>query len=1080
MLLHALSQTNGGSGVPRGGFLVSHCEQATATQTRLSIKGSPLPSRLLPLASHRGWKRVMRQLVCCALLGVLAWVGQAHCQARDTWPSRHNGVGFSLLQLTSLKKSTEPNAEVEEARGAVKGGGDGKPTVAGSVVDPFSAAQVLSTDSFKKQLLAKVHLHRTPDEAADGTKPTDTTPSLLEEQNQVKEATQRSAATGFPKAGAWLQLKRVNAEGESEASNDRHREIEKDEAVGEVTDKADDTNEDTTELKLPANFHFPRIQQHLPVLAEFFENTQDLDDDENEGALKSESRTAAMEAPATSLVESTSTTAGKADGETAKESKSEEDEAEEEEGSEAEPQSSEEPKTGKPESRQEGNSTKASGAEESQNNKSSQEAAEQKDSQESAGSSKEAAEGTAKDEESSKASAEHDSLHGTSVREEAPFPKENRGSHNEGSISSHNDASATEKEDKTPNKSNNSAQGAETKAEEDVHSATESKVSNGKIAAEAKRADEQQSRHDATAKATKAVTAPPEKTEKEKEEEQHVHNKEVAEKATKLANMQRMEQEALLKLHMLGEGGPRKSVQLPSGTSSMSVQDEEQHRQLEKATKTAQSLTMHLRVQRELKQREMAIKQKEIAHLNLLKHIQVLMQSAVSSAWNKLTDIQNTLKQLALESALVNKQFLKETDNRVLRPQELPLAVSGEERKTQGSLAKKTGISALDCPVECAPKTCDNKPTFPTHCFRYDLVAGGGGFRTCAPFLDDRTATCPDGYTRCAMAAPVRGRKYELLNSPANDPLPQALFIKGNNMHSCLKLMAVHRKTECSPADAQSVLSAVKDSQNAENSPPPRVLENGVIFENIQIRSPGEYKLCMLQYWIPPRSPKGEVIVLGVDEIGTVLVQDITHVQKQISQKEAEAAAAANETNAGASVNPHLAGERGKNDEIREQGDKNEAEENLSHRESKESQKVPQPETYDKRSRFSYGQSGGPLVMGCSGTYMAGSRLGDLFLQSGQPARRLASRGRSSLAGFPIGIDTHFAESLCSISPLPYAWVHTIWRRKTLPVFSAYVRGSSRRGGEGRGLVGCIAIWSPLTVLSKCITFATKGEPNGS
>ncbi|OEH78256.1 hypothetical protein cyc_00732 [Cyclospora cayetanensis] len=968
MLLHALSQTNGGSGVPRGGFLVSHCEQATATQTRLSIKGSPLPSRLLPLASHRGWKRVMRQLVCCALLGVLAWVGQAHCQARDTWPSRHNGVGFSLLQLTSLKKSTEPNAEVEEARGAVKGGGDGKPTVAGSVVDPFSAAQVLSTDSFKKQLLAKVHLHRTPDEAADGTKPTDTTPSLLEEQNQVKEATQRSAATGFPKAGAWLQLKRVNAEGESEASNDRHREIEKDEAVGEVTDKADDTNEDTTELKLPANFHFPRIQQHLPVLAEFFENTQDLDDDEvldnkndmrvgnklrnvaekNEGALKSESRTAAMEAPATSLVESTSTTAGKADGETAKESKSEEDEAEEEEGSEAEPQSSEEPKTGKPESRQEGNSTKASGAEESQNNKSSQEAAgsskeaaegtakeeesskasaeqkdsqeaagsskeaaegtakeeesskasaEQKDSQESAGSSKEAAEGTAKDEESSKASAEHDSLHGTSVREEAPFPKENRGSHNEGSISSHNDASATEKEDKTPNKSNNSAQGAETKAEEDVHSATESKVSNGKIAAEAKRADEQQSRHDATAKATKAVTAPPEKTEKEKEEEQHVHNKEVAEKATKLANMQRMEQEALLKLHMLGEGGPRKSVQLPSGTSSMSVQDEEQHRQLEKATKTAQSLTMHLRVQRELKQREMAIKQKEIAHLNLLKHIQVLMQSAVSSAWNKLTD-------------------------------ELPLAVSGEERKTQGSLAKKTGISALDCPVECAPKTCDNKPTFPTHCF------------------------------------------------PANDPLPQALFIKGNNMHSCLKLMAVHRKTECSPADAQSVLSAVKDSQNAENSPPPRVLENGVIFENIQIRSPGEYKLCMLQYWIPPRSPKGEVIVLGVDEIGTVLVQDITHVQKQISQKEAEAAAAAaqreaaevsrevrplpvpipsqedennegegngteeakttlkNETNAGASVNPHLAGERGKNDEIREQGDKNEAEENLSHREA--------------------------------------------------------------------------------------------------------------------------------------------------
>lgn len=100
-----------------------------------------------------------------------------------------------------------------------------------------------------------------------------------------------------------------------------------------------------------------------------------------------------------------------------------------------------------------------------------------------------------------------------------------------------------------------------------------------------------------------------------------------------------LQQEALLKLHMLGEGGPRENAAPPSGTSSMSVQDQEQHKQLEEATKTAQNLAAHLRVQHELKQREIALKQKEIAHLNLLKHTQVLMQSAIASVWGKLTNV---------------------------------------------------------------------------------------------------------------------------------------------------------------------------------------------------------------------------------------------------------------------------------------------------------------------------------------------------------------------------------------------------------------------------------------------------------
>ncbi|CDI87878.1 hypothetical protein, conserved [Eimeria praecox] len=157
---------------------------------------------------------------------------------------------------------------------------------------------------------------------------------------------------------------------------------------------------------------------------------------------------------------------------------------------------------------------------------------------------------------------------------------------------------------------------------------------------------------------------------------------------------------------MLGEGGPRANVATPLGASAMSVQDAEQHRQLEEATKTAQHLAAHLRVQHELKEKEMRIKQKEMAHLNLLKHMQVLMQSAVSGIWRKLTSVKSTLKRLTAESEDVSKQFLRETDNRVLRPQELPKAETSErEQKQQMLLAKQTGTSPLDCPVGAPPQT---------------------------------------------------------------------------------------------------------------------------------------------------------------------------------------------------------------------------------------------------------------------------------------------------------------------------------------------------------------------------------------
>lgn len=111
---------------------------------------------------------------------------------------------------------------------------------------------------------------------------------------------------------------------------------------------------------------------------------------------------------------------------------------------------------------------------------------------------------------------------------------------------------------------------------------------------------------------------------------------------------------------MLGEGGPRANVITPSGASAMSIEDAEQQQQLAAAAATAQQLTARLRVQNELKEREIKIKQKEIAHLNLLKHVQVLMQSAVSSIWNKLTNVRQTVNSQAhRQMTAANKRSMK-------------------------------------------------------------------------------------------------------------------------------------------------------------------------------------------------------------------------------------------------------------------------------------------------------------------------------------------------------------------------------------------------------------------------------------
>ncbi|PHJ23946.1 rhoptry neck protein ron6 [Cystoisospora suis] len=414
-----------------------------------------------------------------------------------------------------------------------------------------------------------------------------------------------------------------------------------------------------------------------------------------------------------------------------------------------------------------------------------------------------------------------------------------------------------------------------TKAEETAGEKTEEEPKEEITEEEGKKEEEEERKKKETESKEVEVrphVVPPEekkKLEKEKEEEE---KKQIAIEKNKEAERRRKEAVELLKEHRLGRGGPRGRSKIFTH-SHMSAQDKLQHEQLEQAAEMATNLTQHLHRQHELKTREMFLKRKEIAHLNQLSRFQKLMQSAVAAVWKKMSGIKKTLKRLGSQSGAIGDRFLEETDHRVLRPEELPYAEISPPEKDQRLLTTTTEGIVMDCPTDCAPAACDNKPTTPVQCFKFEETPGGGGFRRCERFSDPNTATCRAGYTRCAMAAPVRGKHYQLFESTPAHPLPQPLLILGSNLHACLRLLPVHESTKCSPESSETIEKALKDTQAIARQPPPHVLEQAILFENIQVPSQGTYKLCMLQYWRPPHAkPTDDVYIMGIDDIGTLTV----------------------------------------------------------------------------------------------------------------------------------------------------------------------------------------------------------------
>nr|PIL99097.1 rhoptry neck protein RON6 [Toxoplasma gondii COUG] len=206
-----------------------------------------------------------------------------------------------------------------------------------------------------------------------------------------------------------------------------------------------------------------------------------------------------------------------------------------------------------------------------------------------------------------------------------------------------------------------------------------------------------------------------------KTEEQHAQKQEeqykrdIALSKHQEAEENRRHADVLLQHHHLGQGGPRGRTAVTSH-SHMHVQDVTQHHQLQEATQMAGKLTRHLQIQNSLKLREMFLKRKEVGHLNLLKHFQDLMQAVVSRIYSKLKGAKRSLKRMYSHSRSIIKRFLHETDHKVVRPEELPSAVLTPP--DEGNvLGKTTNGIVMDCPTDCNPAACDNKPVEPAQCF---------------------------------------------------------------------------------------------------------------------------------------------------------------------------------------------------------------------------------------------------------------------------------------------------------------------------------------------------------------------------
>lgn len=291
--------------------------------------------------------------------------------------------------------------------------------------------------------------------------------------------------------------------------------------------------------------------------------------------------------------------------------------------------------------------------------------------------------------------------------------------------------------------------------------------------------------------------------------------------------------------------------------------------------------------QQELKEIEINIKAAIGSNLHKLNAISDLLQMLIEKTSIEINGVVTELKSTIQESEKTKNLFLVQQNYKVVPTKKLPLAEYSEsELDTFSKYSAGGEYHGLDCPLSCSPSSCDNSPKEPTHCFRAETLKDGTFTSNCVPFTNPKTLTCPKGFIRCALSQPSRGNLYEILRAPEIDPKSnikatghdkkRSIAISGRNMHQCLRLLVVSKKTSC---NIENIFAAVDESRQLiipnGNSVFPVIKGDVALFEDVQVKKPGKFQLCLLQFYQDPNISGGEgARIMGSDSIGELNVLD--------------------------------------------------------------------------------------------------------------------------------------------------------------------------------------------------------------
>ncbi|CUV04129.1 unnamed protein product [Cryptosporidium hominis] len=314
-------------------------------------------------------------------------------------------------------------------------------------------------------------------------------------------------------------------------------------------------------------------------------------------------------------------------------------------------------------------------------------------------------------------------------------------------------------------------------------------------------------------------------------------------------------------------------------------------------------LVLATKRQQELKEKEINIKAAIGSNLHKLNAISELLQMLIEKTSIEINGVVTELKSTVKESEKTKNMFLVQQNYKVVPTKKLPLAEYSEsELDTFSKFSAGGEYHGLDCPLSCSPSSCDNKPKEPTHCFKAETLKDGTFASNCVPFTNQKTLTCPKGFIRCALSQPSRGNLYEILKSTeaspensiktVNNNKKRSIAISGRNMHQCLRLLVVSKKTSC---NIENIFAAVDESRQLiipnGNSVFPTIKGDVALFEDVQVKKAGKFQLCLLQFYQDPNISGGEgARIMGSDSIGELNVlnedEEIREDLKSSGQKE--------------------------------------------------------------------------------------------------------------------------------------------------------------------------------------------------